>query len=704
MRMKLPESFEELLERAYGHPQPEPNIAERTDDLLANYYGKPLAARTGARPAPPEAPSLSLSCWYDNRELLPQRTHAVAVPFGGAVAEEYVFDVLPSEVPPKASDAAGSPEPEGRPSVSAVDALAEAKLPSVKEPTPTQVSKPIAPPAVSPSANESEASDVFASAAAPASPEVSTDNFEDDVKAILSGQMLYDPRSKKTVPPAQLKADDAVAAPDPAPKPNQGDAFFDKLAKSMQYANAYDIGTVELEKRLHEFDSLDAAGVRASKAPAARRADTAARRMDATGARTAEFVEDLDAVLKPRGSVPTSVSRPFFDTGEHVLVGGKHYVDQLRVGTGAGVPFSYGQLIAMADLFPSVDEMMRADPQQLGRVKSLIERSTEYYRGKKSDPSKNVADSEWDTVTGGGYLKLAESNFEHFSPNFLFRNSPLNVTYQGDNRSAWEAHHSRAIRAAQEVGLQTGADQTSRLLPLEWPLIINAFGDHFLTDAFAAGHLINKDFLVALWKAQFFNAGALTGEAKSFFRRLADRAFALGQVKAQFSKLETVRSYYLFFHPNIDSPERFASVLSGIAEREPERIANMVVKAVHDRLNADGVEVFNNAGDGTWTLRGDGQLDATNRAIIERAVDQSIANINDPSILASNVDFAAYFAKVWKHVPQLTAASEAQVQRLVREYVNPDGSLLVEAAAQLISDKLDVLVRELIKAGALRKA
>ena len=164
----------------------------------------------------------------------------------------------------------------------------------------------------------------------------------------------------------------------------------------------------------------------------------------------------------------------------------------------------------------------------------------------------------------------------------------------------------------------------------------------------------------------FFKSGSLTADAKAFFQRVAAKAFKNPKVKKAFSALETVKTYYVFFHPNIDSAERFGDVLAGIAEKEPDRIANMCVKAIHDRLNRDGVEVTNDAGDGTWTLGGDGHLDDRNRKIIQRAVEQSIANVNDPSILASNINLPSYFVKVWKHVPKLSPASETTSPRKKR--------------------------------------
>ena len=697
-------SFDKVIGNYYGRGPAPASLAQRTRTLLANYYGKPpTSAEPSAAASPPTPAAVAMS--RDDGELLRQRPgvrrageFVRSTSRSPSGTDEYVIEVEARSTegrPVRDPEVRREYEVEFLPQRQDVAPVSAAAAPSGPPPAAAPASRADTAPPPPPVAAVSEAKSA-------------DDAFMEDMAAILSGQMVYDPRAKATVRPGEFDVPPDKRTP-PQSGPANSDAIFEKIAQSMQYANAYDVGTLELENRFADFDKLDELK---RKAAADKKTGNGARPATATPGPvgSAEFLQDLDAIQSlrtqaPKASSPGPLSRPFYDTGEHVLFGGNYYPDQLRVGAGAGVPFSYGQIIAMADLFESAKQMMDTDAGQLTRIKALIERSTAYYAGNKTDPAKDVRDEEWDTVTGKRYLALAEMNFEHFSPNFLFRGAAFAgaANLHGDNKSAWESYHRLAIQQAQETGAAP-AGNSSPLLPLEGALITNAFGDHFLTDAFAAGHLINKEAIVEYWKTQFFDGGSLKSEAKGFFERLAAKAFSLGQVKARFSELETVKSYFLFFHPNIDSSGRFADVLAGIAEKEPDRIANMVVKAIHDRLNADGVEVFNNAGDGTWRLTGDGTLDAKNRAIIQRAVEQSIANINDPSIMASNVDVDALLAKVWMHVPQLSAGSQQKVQQLVRQYVGPDSTLLVDAAARIIERKLDILINELIKADALRVA
>ena len=56
---------------------------------------------------------------------------------------------------------------------------------------------------------------------------------------------------------------------------------------------------------------------------------------------------------------------------------------------------------------------------------------------------------------------------------------PSGVASAGDHKSEWEKIHKMALSLAQQ-----GKNKEA--------LLQAAFGDHYLTDAFAAGHLFNK--------------------------------------------------------------------------------------------------------------------------------------------------------------------------------------------------------------------
>jgi hypothetical protein len=380
------------------------------------------------------------------------------------------------------------------------------------------------------------------------------------------------------------------------------------------------------------------------------------------------------------------------------------YSDGLHVGAPPGVVFSYGQIIAMADLFESVDQMMQAQPAELSRLKALIGQSTDHYLSGGPD----VKTEDWQGATGKRYLKLAENNYEHFSPDSLvgMRGFAAASGSHGNNKSAWERHHRDAIIAAQEMFAANTA-QTS-FFP-ERPLIINAFGDHFLTDAFASGHLVNKAAMIERFKANFLSGGSLTAAGKAFFVKVAMKSFR-GDVARKFSATETASypvcaaGWCFMWNPNIDSWMTFSALLVQAAEQEPDRIGNLAVKALHDYLNRTGIEVTNEAGDGPWKLMGDNYMDQQTLAVARRAVQQSVDNINDPSIFASSLDFTPYFARVWRHVPKLTDSSRQQLATLTASYTSPSSDALMDAAATVIKSEADAMIQTLIDEGKLKAA
>src|SRR5262249_14365049 len=80
------------------------------------------------------------------------------------------------------------------------------------------------------------------------------------------------------------------------------------------------------------------------------------------------------------------------------------------------------------------------------------------------------------------FIGMAKVNAPHFTPT---------------NRAAWKDLHKQALKAARGAG----KDQAR----LDTALLIDTFGGHFLTDAFASGHLFDKKKLeqeISAWLAK----------------------------------------------------------------------------------------------------------------------------------------------------------------------------------------------------------
>ena len=675
-----------------------PALPASYDDLLAGYYG--LHHRRRRRRHVPDVLDGILgpdgrtfrvaTMTVDDGEIIPQtRTDQTR-------REEYVVELQPGAVaaPPAASAPTPPPAPATLP--------AAAPVPAPVSPPPA-AAKPAAPapaPAAAPAPVDKP----------PAHP-VDEDELAADMKAILAGQATYDPVEKRVV-----QSPPRPAAVEPPPLPPNGHAIFDAIAQSMEHANAYDLGTIDLDGRFDDFDRLSDLQERG-------RRRTGDRDRDDDGATDApvgpaDFLQDMDSIrdaadtrvhdamrraadalgsgLAHATCLPSSIAfaaaappeyaRPMYDTGEHVLASDGIYTTPLQVGTAPGVPFTYAQLVSMGDLYDTADQMMRAPVAELNRLKTLIERSTAHYRdGSAAD----VDDGEWDTATNHRYVDLAESNFTHFAPDTLVNDAIASQPpHHSNHKAEWERYHRMALHEARAASGD----------PPVHAMIVNAFGDHFLTDAFAAGHLVNKDVIVNYFRHNFLHGSDLTDNAGHFFDSLADHTFS-GDVREKFSRLETAdwthwHGMPLPFHANINSPDRFATLLKEICLQRPERVANLAAKALHDHLNANGIEVTNDAGDGTWRLTGDGHLTTETKAIMLRAVQASVANIRDPQLRAA--DDATCFGRVWRFTPRLTAASRPTVVSLLHDYTSPASARLFDAAVALLPKKVDQLIYALV--------
>jgi len=704
MKQNLPNSYKDLISGYYGKKfknSDEPNSAE---DLFSKYYGISRAKHNG-KSASKESQVMMLSC--DDGEVLSQRrqqrSHSRRVLSRqssqsrglGIPDQDYVSPSTEIN-----TDLAGPQPNENRARESgAVPDYPTPQQPSIVADNRNQ-NQVVSDTRHTPSDSTTEAKKSTSNKAE------DEDDFEADIKAILSGKKVYDPASGKTVTRDEV-SDTQKKAPPPPSANGDGQAIFDRIAQSMEYANAFDLGTVELQNRFSDFDRADDLR-RQSKLHTGKsgQTETASSRSSPVKSSHEEFIKDLDAIRTGKEednslldssaeslSLPASYVNALYGTGEHVMVAETMFPDKFLVGAAPGVRFSYGQIIAMADMFDSCEQMRGTSAKELQAIKDLVDQSTKFY--KSGQPKgKGITSLQWNNATAKRYLRLAEDNYDHFAPNILFpsmKSAKRSGTF-GDHKSAWEWHHKQALESVQK----DSHSSESGYFPHD-ALIINAYGDHYLTDAFAAGHLLNKQAIIDMYTSKFYSGNALTSDGKNFFDKVAAKAF-VGNVKSKFSKLQTVAEYNVLFHKFhavIDSPSRFAELLRSIATREPVKVANLVVKALHDKLNQIGIDVESEMKPEGWHLTGDGHLTNETLSIMRQAVEQSIANVQDPGIRVSGFSIEPYFEKVWRYVPKLNPTSQENVKGLAEAYTNPKSSELVDAAADLITDEVDTLIEQL---------
>lgn len=200
-----------------------------------------------------------------------------------------------------------------------------------------------------------------------------------------------------------------------------------------------------------------------------------------------------------------------------------------------------GDVIAlMGDFYRAPQALLNAPPEEVAELLAAIkrERVGELGGGKANELYQEITAKyrkHEDT-----FLELAKMNRPHFTPG---------------NRAEWTKLHLEAIQKARESSLRPAA--------LQEALLIDAAGGHFLTDAFASGHLFNKPELEA-----------------------------------------RIIIYIKNNPPRPANPEiQGYFALSDALGVMPQ----LVLKNIHDRLNTEGVEVTNNKGM-KWRTFGDDRL------------------------------------------------------------------------------------------------
>ena len=357
-----------------------------------------------------------------------------------------------------------------------------------------------------------------------------------------------------------------------------------------------------------------------------------------------------------------------------------------------GVDMEYGVGISMGDFYASAADMLKAPASELQALAALV---------KKEKGGTPVTTKEWDDATGDRYHKLAEKNESHFAPSNPKLVATSSAPHGSDHKTEWEKNH------------KDGLDQ-SQAGKKDEALRINAFADHFLTDAFAAGHMINKRDVMEKFKGNLTTdpKGKFIGDAKTFFDNVATTAWG-GSIQTEFSKYKTVASYNMngdedptgYFHPSINDAGRFSGLLQGIQKKEPDVLSNAVAKAVHDDLNTTpkGIPVENAKAD-KWDLSGDGTLNTKSKEIGRKAVAQSQLNVLDSFKVTGTIDYPVKYKKVWDYVPYPTSAGETQIKSKVASGTDPKSTGLVAAIVALVKTNYLVIIKELVTRKILSKA
>ncbi|MBL6445546.1 hypothetical protein JMN32_04455 [Fulvivirga sp. 29W222] len=197
--------------------------------------------------------------------------------------------------------------------------------------------------------------------------EVDEDEFANDIKAILTGQKVFDPEKKKTVNKSESPSKELLQQGGAHPPPSQERSrpqkeeenpellgsehkIFEKIAQSMRYANSYDLGSIAMEKKFDQMESeleKDEIKTIATKKPMG----------DATVVDDAPAPSDIieeDTSLKYNSEEPLSPENGGLEVGKQQLKAG----DLILVTSETS---GTQERVCRAGLYTGDDKMMWAD-------------------------------------------------------------------------------------------------------------------------------------------------------------------------------------------------------------------------------------------------------------------------------------------------------------------------------------------------------
>ncbi len=265
-----------------------------------------------------------------------------------------------------------------------------------------------------------------------------------------------------------------------------------------------------------------------------------------------------------------------------------------------------GEVVTLGDFYLNPSRT-KAPKAELEHLVKLIRQDTQYKQGVKG--VTKVKQSQWEGATsthasGETYQQLAFSNDTHYGPDVRSeqqrKHDEVMIQYghgwddgfkpqrRGDHRSEWERYHREATIEARVAAL--GGAKT---VP-EKAVVINGFASHFLTDAFAAGHLRAKSQIMDFAKLKWLELGAdetwFDIIPESFTVAVAEKLLAHPKLGPR------LRAHQIRIVEWDDmSVTRLSELIYGLQENAPELFYSMFVGIVHDRLN-DAIEKDDKAG------------------------------------------------------------------------------------------------------------
>ena len=260
----------------------------------------------------------------------------------------------------------------------------------------------------------------------------------------------------------------------------------------------------------------------------------------------------------------------------------------IMIEVAPGVRLSWGQIVALAgDEFGTVEELQNAagdagptgtgSDATRGRLRAAMHHDLDARPAGSNAIPAGIHDGgdAARRAQEDRFADLAFHNLEHFPDDHR----------AGD---AWRDHHHRAVVEALEAGRGSGGRS------LNQAYLFEAFGDHFLTDCFSAGHIRTPRSQIVQWYERIWAPRAKEGV----------KWYLLGQyLQHQFVSPETMLGLVRRYGRTLDS------ALDLLFSKLTPAVAGAISGTIHDYEGDHGVVVTAPLAFGNqWTTYGDDTL------------------------------------------------------------------------------------------------
>jgi len=370
-----------------------------------------------------------------------------------------------------------------------------------------------------------------------------------------------------------------------------------------------------------------------------------------------------------------------------------------------GYSFDQRFLVSMGDYYKDFDKLMGAKGDEIKELVALIKRDEDARTGKGGTSPTEKDWQDWSLRWRKGddvYMELNKKNESHFAPR---------------NKARWEDYHRQALKEAQSSGKGTGVvSEKARLL--------NGFAAHFLTDAFAAGHMIDKIATMDAAKTSLTAGSNQVNLARAIARGILATKKCTDALAGHDIKDKAVGGDW-----GAVTEDRLTSLLDSVMWWKTGQFLSVFARVAHDDLNSAiarkmGLWVENDAGD-RWQLSGDETLIESSKTleIVRKAVQASednlvaAASIKSPPIwevwesALPDATIQSMFRNVWRFVPRPTTSvlsgegavsGSKQVADAIAKYTNAANADTIAAIVKLSIDQFETAMSELDKNGLIR--